>query len=87
MTQNLDQMLASAKRNRVLRDHWASLFIHPVLVLPNQEEGLGSFPGDGTAVSRLIQGIQNLGYRFIDLEEWVQQQQNLLRPPPIEEMN
>ena len=84
MTQNPTQMLDSARRNRVLRDHWASLFVHPVLVLPNQEEGLGDYPGDGRHIVDLIQGIQRLGYRFINMEEWTAQAPALLRLPPIE---
>jgi len=83
-TQNIYDMLESAKRNRVLRDHWASLFIHPVLIMPSWEEGLGEYPGDGRKVTELLDGIQKLGYEFIDLKEWVKKHPRPLRPNPKE---
>jgi uncharacterized protein YdaL len=81
-TQNIGEMLESAKRNRVLRDHWASLFIHPVLILPSWEEGLGEYPGDGRPVIELLDGIRALGYEFIDLKEWVKTNPRAIRPAP-----
>lgn len=83
-TQEIGEMIASAKRNRVLRDHWASLFIHPVLIQPPWEEGLGEFPGDGKKILELLNTIQSLGYQFIHLEDWVQSHPRLLRPPIVE---
>jgi uncharacterized protein YdaL len=81
-TQNINDMLECAKRNRVLRDHWASLFIHPVLILPSWEEGLGEYPGDGRPVLELLNGIQALGYEFIDLKDWTKIHTKSIRPAP-----
>jgi uncharacterized protein YdaL len=86
-TQNINDMLECAKRNRVLRDHWASLFIHPVLILPSWEEGLGEYPGDGRPVLELLNGIQALGYEFIDLKDWVKNHPKSIRPAPKELAN
>lgn len=81
-TQSISEMLSCAKRNRVLRDHWASLFIHPVLVLPRSEEGLGDYPGDGNQVQSFLRDIQTLGYEFIHLKDWTSHEPLLMRPPP-----
>jgi len=81
-TQDITEMIESAKRNRVLRDHWASLFIHPVLIQPRWEEGLGDYPGDGRKVLQLLTEISQMGYQFIDLKEWVKQHPLFLRPEP-----
>lgn len=80
-TQDINEMAQSAKRNRVLRDHWASLFIHPVLVYPPSDEGVGDFPGDGKKIVDLLRTIQSLGYQFISLKDWTQQQSLRQRPP------
>ena len=80
-TQDIDEMIECAKRNRVLRDHWASFFIHPVLIQPQWEEGLGEYPGDGRQVLKLLTSIQSLGYEFIDLKTWVHNQPKYRRPP------
>jgi|LakMenEpi03Aug12_release.lakeMendotaPanAssembly.Ray.scaffolds.fasta_scaffold181458_2 uncharacterized protein YdaL len=79
-TQDIADMARSAKRNRVLRDHWASLFIHPVLVYPPSDEGVGDFPGDGKKITELIRTIQSLGYQFISLKEWTKQHPMRERP-------
>lgn len=86
-TQNIEEMIESAKRNRVLRDHWGSLFIHPVLIQPRWEEGLGEYPGDGRKILELLKEIQTLGYEFIDLKNWVNEQSLSLRPEPGEKWN
>lgn len=79
-TQQIGEMIESAKRNRVLRDHWASLFIHPVLIQPPWEEGLGDFPGDGKKILELLTTIQSFGYEFINLNDWVLKQPLFIRP-------
>jgi uncharacterized protein YdaL len=33
-SRTIDEILASARRNLVLRDAWASVFIHPLMILP-----------------------------------------------------
>jgi uncharacterized protein YdaL len=52
-------LLSTAKRNRVLRDSWASFFYHPFL--------LGA-DGNTAALEQLITGLRQLGYEFVDLE-------------------
>jgi len=84
MTQDPEEILEAARRNRVLRDHWASLFVHPVLIMTQAEEGLGRFSGDGKAVLDLIEGIKSLGYRFIDLDKWTPENNSPKRPTPEE---
>lgn len=79
-TQKIEDMIECAKRNRVLRDHWASLFVHPVLIQPPWEEGLGDFPGDGRKITALLETIQSLGYEFIDLKAWVRSHPRFTSP-------
>lgn len=57
-------------------------FIHPVLILPSWEEGLGEYPGDGRPVLELLNGIQALGYEFIDLKDWTKNHPKSFRPAP-----
>lgn len=58
----VDQILQNAKRNLVLRDVWGSLFYHPYFI------GRAGAPED---LKRLLKSMQDLGYRFIDLEELI----------------
>lgn len=56
---SVDDILKDAKRNLVLRDAWASFFIHPYLLDdPNFESQL----------KKLIEGLQAFGYKFIQIE-------------------
>jgi len=58
---SVDDILADAKRNRVLRDVWASAFIHPFLL---HDETLAN-----NRLQTLIKGFKNLGYKFISLDQ------------------
>ncbi len=69
-TISIDDMIASMKRNRVLRDAWASLFIHPFVVNSTTYEGTGAYPGDTASLERLFKAAQDFGYEFIDLKTW-----------------
>lgn len=71
---SIDDLIATARRNRVLRDAWASFFFHAYLL---RDEG--SRIED---VERLIIALKDLGYEFIDLEEFIRDRKAILRPEP-----
>jgi len=75
----VDDILRDAKRNRVLRDTWASVFFHPFLLNTEENGGLGEFADDGRELRRLVQGIKELGYRFIPIGEFMQDQDHVPR--------
>lgn len=60
---SVDDILSDAKRNRVLRDVWASAFIHPFLL---HGETL-----QNNKLRTLIKGLKNLGYKFVNLDQFV----------------
>lgn len=82
-SRTVDQMIADAKRNLVLRDTWASFFYHPFLLKPYEDGGRGVYPGDATELRRLLRGIKSLGYNFIDLKDFAKRNTNQRRPEPI----
>lgn len=57
---HVDEILETARLNRVVRDAWASFFWHPVLI--RTELGIQS-------LERLIDGIRAEGYEFVSLQE------------------
>jgi uncharacterized protein YdaL len=73
-SRTVEQILASARRNLVLRDTWASFFVHPLMILSRAESGTGRFSGDTSQIRRLVREIKAMGYEFIDLREWIQNQ-------------
>lgn len=81
---SVDDILADARRNLVLRDVWASMFFHPYLLNSGENDGIGEYPGDSRELQRLIRGIKEMGYQFIDAEDFVDQHQGIMRPAPIE---
>lgn len=68
-TRIVDKVLEDAKRNLVLRDVWASVFYHPFLLDPllNTENVDPLKPKD---LDRLVKGLKNLGYKFINLDDF-----------------
>lgn len=66
---SIDDILADAKRNLVLRDNWASVFYHSNLLNTIGGGGRGDYPGDSTDLKKLISGIQQMGYRFVTMDE------------------
>jgi uncharacterized protein YdaL len=82
--QTVDDMLRNLKRNRVLRDVWGSLFIHPFCISSHVNAGLGSFPGDVAEVERLIRTVREYGYEFIDINTWIKENTISKRNPTIE---
>lgn len=69
-TRNVARILEDAKRNLVLRDVWASVFYHPFLLDPalNTENTDATKPKD---LERLVTGIKALGYKFVNLDDYV----------------
>ena len=69
-TRNVARILEDAKRNLVLRDVWASVFYHPFLLdgKLNAENTDLTKPKD---LERLVSGIKALGYKFINLDNYV----------------
>lgn len=81
---NVKDLIETVKRNSVLRDVWASFFLHPYLLDTKANGGIAATPGDTRELEELLQTIQNSGYAFIDLKTWVKNHQNIQRPPTIE---
>lgn len=70
---SVDDMIENARRALVVRDAWASFFVHPLMLESRRSEGVGNYPGDGSEIRRLIRSIRALGYEFVDLNEWVRE--------------
>jgi uncharacterized protein YdaL len=83
-TRNVDDIIRNASRNVVLRDIWASFFIHATLLNTPKEGGIAKKPGDTSELERLVKSIKGLGYEFIDLKSWLKANTKPKRPLPIE---
>lgn len=79
---SVEEMVADAKRQRVIRDAWASFFYHPFLLQPYELGGRGAFAGDTREMEYVIEQIKALGYEFINAEEFVKKN-DFRRPDPI----
>jgi hypothetical protein len=73
----VDDILADAERNLVLRDIWASAYVHPYLF----ESGAI----DASELTRLITGLKDLGYEFIDLDDFAKADATMAFPVIIRE--
>ncbi len=80
---SVEEMIADAKRNRVIRDVWASCFYHPFLFEDYNSGGRGSYFGDPSELVHLVTELKKLDYVFIDIEDFAEKNQNVLRPEPI----
>lgn len=78
-----EDIIRDAKRNLVLRDAWASFFYHPFLFTSYENGGRGSYPGDGSELTYIIQNLKKLGYKFIDINEFMKKNTRHKRPNPI----
>lgn len=78
-----EEIIADAKRNLVLRDVWGSLFYHPFLLEKYEDGGRAAFPGDASELEYIIVEMQKLGYQFIDMKEFLTNNQKEIRPQPI----
>ncbi len=83
-THSVADILRDAKRYRVLRDVWASYFIHDLMLNLQSEHGLAKTEGDTSQISYLIQTIKDYGYEYIDLKEWVKLHTKAKRLEPVE---
>ncbi len=81
-TRTVKEMVADAKRNLVIRDAWASFFYHPFLIEPYNSDGRGAYPGDPSELRYLVQEVKKLGYRFVNIQEFVDQNTKPIRPEP-----
>jgi uncharacterized protein YdaL len=82
-TRTVAEMVADAKRNRVIRDAWASFFYHPQLLEVYGQSGRGAFPGDPQELVYLVRELKKLGYRFVHLNDFIRNQTTGLRPEPF----
>jgi uncharacterized protein YdaL len=80
----LDDLIRIVRRNRVLRDVWASFFVHAHLLGTTERWGMGRFNGDTRKIETLIEEIKRQGYEFVDLKEFTQRSSTRRRPPTIE---
>jgi uncharacterized protein YdaL len=82
-TRSINRILEDARRNLVLRDSWASLFYHPFLLDPllNPENVGNPVQKD---LERLVKGLQALGYTFINLDNYANENQLKAGKPRIE---
>lgn len=82
-TRSLQEIVADAKRNLVLRDSWASFFVHTHILDIPARDGSGRYPGDPTQVRELVREIKKLGYNFIDINQFMDANTKVIRPEPI----
>lgn len=83
-TRSVVDIMRDAKRYRVLRDVWASYFIHDLLLNLQSDHGLAKTEGDTSQISALIQTIKSYGYEYINLHDWVKLHTKAKRLEPIE---
>lgn len=63
-SRDIENWLEDARRNRVIRDSWASLFFHPYLF---GERGM-----EKEDFRRVIRTLRSYGYEFVNLEEFIE---------------
>lgn len=69
---SVEDILAAARRNRVLRDVWGSFFFHPYLI-DSKNRKIYQEPNQiREELVRLIDGMKEAGYEFIDLDQFVE---------------
>lgn len=74
---SIDSIIEDAKRNLVIRDSWASLFFHSYLLTDLYESGVGEYPGDIRPLRKLIQSLKQLGYKFINLDQFIKNKKHI----------
>ena len=82
-TRTVQQIIQDAKRNLVIRDAWASFFYHPFLLQPYENGGRGAFPGDPEELSYLLREIKKLGYKFVNANDFAENNLKTIRKEPI----
>lgn len=66
----LEEMFDDAKRNSVLRDYWASFFVHPYLMKSGAE-----IPKK--KIEWFVNSLREIGYEFVDLRSFVKDDSNI----------
>lgn len=79
-----DDMVRSIRRNRVLRDAWASFFFHPFLLKKLDDGGLSLKPNDTQVIRKLVRAALDNGYTFVALDDAFLAQNSNMRPQPQE---
>lgn len=77
-TVTVDDMIRMMRRNAVLRDSWASFFVHPSML------DLTADGGSAPEVSRLLSAAKEHGYEFISLSKWTRDNLTPVRREPVE---
>lgn len=80
-TRTVDTILEDARRNLVLRDAWASVFYHAFLIQNEYDSNGVEQPHD---LEKLVIGLKNLGYDFVNLNTYSDSNQTLIGKPRIE---
>jgi len=80
----VDDIIKDAKRYTVLRDVWASFFIHDLLLDISVSNRTGKYQYNTRELERLIKAIKSDGYEFVNLEQWTAAHSAIKRPEPIE---
>lgn len=82
----IDDMIRVIRRNAVLRDSWASFFVHPSMLETRDKGGVADRPGDTRELERLVAAARESGYEFVSLSQWTAAQRSPLRAEPEEVM-
>lgn len=79
----IDDIIEDVKRNRVLRDQWASLFFHIGYII-NPKIGLKKVSQENLLkVRELLETIKSSDYEFIDVHQFIESKKQILRPAPV----
>lgn len=82
----IDDMIRIMRRNAVLRDAWASFFVHPSMLDTTAAGGTARAPGDARELERLVRAAREHGYEFVSLKDWTKEHLLPVRPEPVEVM-
>ncbi len=80
----IDDMIRVMRRNAVLRDAWASFFVHPSMLDTTKVGGTARTPGASGELERLIRAARDNGYEFVSLSDWTREHRGPIRPEPVE---
>ena len=80
----IDDMIRVMRRNAVLRDSWASFFVHPSMLDTTALGGTARRPGDAGELARLVRAARDGGYEFVSLSDWTEKNLLPIRPEPVE---
>lgn len=69
---SLENIVADAKRNRVIRDSWASFFIHVSYIMRMDGQNPESPESGIEKLVKTVRTLKELGYSFQNANEWTQ---------------